>query len=161
MLKFLWMEDPVQGVFSVEFIGTCHINADIRLISTESRPDFSSTLAEGDGRTAIFSQQKGGLAKQAADHLNGKRSSVRWMTVFPKRTFHHPQAIQQAGDEAVLVPCLVRLASIEGFGGTWHGCTEDGAPLMNETRNMDSYFLAIPCHIYLHLSQKPAHFLSP
>jgi hypothetical protein len=56
MLKLLWMEDPVKGVFSLEFIGPCHIDADIRLISTESGPDFSSTLAEGDGRTPIFSQ---------------------------------------------------------------------------------------------------------
>jgi hypothetical protein len=56
MLKLLCMEDPVKGVFSLEFIGPCHIDADIRLISTESGPNFSSPLAEGDGRTPIFSQ---------------------------------------------------------------------------------------------------------
>jgi hypothetical protein len=49
------MEDPVKGVLSLEFIGPCHVNAYIRLIYTESSPDFSSALAEGDGRTPIFS----------------------------------------------------------------------------------------------------------
>jgi hypothetical protein len=56
MLKLVRMEDPMKGVFSVEFIGPCHIHADIRFISTESSPDFSPTPAEGDGRTPIFSQ---------------------------------------------------------------------------------------------------------
>jgi hypothetical protein len=46
MLKLLLMEDPVKGVFSLEFIGSCHINAYIRLISTESGPDSSSILAK-------------------------------------------------------------------------------------------------------------------
>jgi hypothetical protein len=76
MLKLLCMEDPVKGVFPLEFIGPCHIDADIRLISAESGPDFSSTLAEGDGRTPIVSQQEMGPAKQAADHLNGESRSV-------------------------------------------------------------------------------------
>jgi hypothetical protein len=109
MLNLLWMEDPVKGVFSVEFIGPCHINADIRLISTESSPDFSCTLAEGDGRTPIFSQQEMGPAKRAAYHLNWESISVGRLTVFPKRTFHRHKMIPQGGDEAVL----------EGFGGTW------------------------------------------
>jgi hypothetical protein len=46
MLKLLWMEYPIKGVFSLEFIGPCHIDADIRLIVTESDPDFSSALAK-------------------------------------------------------------------------------------------------------------------
>ena len=70
------MEDPVKGVFSLEFIGPCHINAYIKLISTKGSPDFSSTLAEGDGQTPIFSQQEIGPAKRAADHLNWEASSV-------------------------------------------------------------------------------------
>jgi hypothetical protein len=70
------MEDTMKWVFSVEFIGPCRINADIRLISGESGPDFSSTLAEGDGRTPVFSQPEMGPAKQVADHLNGESSSV-------------------------------------------------------------------------------------
>jgi hypothetical protein len=119
MLNLLWMEDPVKGVFSVEFIGPCHINADIRLISTESSPDFSSTLAEGDGRTPIFSQQEMGPAKRAAYHLNWESISVGRLTAFPKRTFHRHKVIPQGGDESVLVPCPVRPTSFEGFGGTW------------------------------------------
>jgi hypothetical protein len=118
MLKLLWMEDPVKGVFSLEFIGPCHINADIRLISTESSPDFSSTLAEGEGRTSIFSQQEMGPPKQAAYHLNWVSSSVGGLTAFPKRTFHRQKVIPQGGDEAVLVPCPVRLTPFQGFGGT-------------------------------------------
>ena len=27
MLKLLWVEDPVKGVFSLEFIGPCHIHS--------------------------------------------------------------------------------------------------------------------------------------
>jgi len=119
MVKLLWMEDPVKGVFTVKFIGPCHINADIRLISTKSSPDFSSTLAERDGRTLIFSQQEMGPAKQAADHLNWESSSVGRLTAFPKRTFHRQKVIPQGGDEAVLVPCPVPLKSLGGFGGTW------------------------------------------
>jgi len=76
MLKLLWMEDPVKGVFSVEFIAPCHINADIGLISTECSPDVSVILTEGDGRTPVFSQQKMGLAKQTVNHMKGEGSSV-------------------------------------------------------------------------------------
>jgi len=55
MLKFSWVEDPVKGVFSLKFIGSYHINAYVRFIPTESSPDFSSTLAEGDSGTPILS----------------------------------------------------------------------------------------------------------
>jgi len=127
MLKLLWMEDPVKGVFFLEFIGTCHIDADIRLISTESGPDFSSTLAEGDGRTPIFSQQEMGPSKRAADYLNWESSSVGGLTALPERTFHSHKVIPQGGDEA----------GLEGFVGTWHGCIEDGSPSMNETHGMN------------------------
>jgi len=119
MLKLLCMEDPVKGVFSLEFIGPCHIDANIGLISTESGPDFSSALAEGDGRTPIFSQQEMGPSKQAADHLNWESSSVGRLTGLPKRNFHRHKVIPQGGDEAVLVPCPVCSISFEGFGGTW------------------------------------------
>ena len=159
------MEDTVKGVisleFSFEFIWPCHINADIRLISTESGPDFSSTLAEGDGRTPIFSQQEMGPPQRAADHLNWESSSVGGLRAFPKRTFHRHKMIPQDGDQAVLVSCPVRSASFEGFGGTWpigQGRIEDGSPSMNETHNMDGYSWAILCHIHSHLSQKLPSF---
>jgi len=138
MLKLLRMEDPVQGVFSLEFIRPCHIDADIRLISAESGPDFSSTLAEGYGRTPIVSQQEMGPAKQAADHLNGESSSVGKWTGFPKRAFRRYKVLPQGGDEAALVLCAACPASFEGFGCTWCGRIEDGSPSMNETHGMNS-----------------------
>jgi hypothetical protein len=119
MLKLLCMEGPVKGVFSLEFIGPCHIDADLRLISTESGPDFSSTLAERDGRTPIFSQQEMGPPERAADHLNWESSSVGRLKAFPKRTFHRHKMIPQDGDQAVLVPCPVCSTSFQGFGPTW------------------------------------------
>jgi hypothetical protein len=151
MLKLLWMEDPVKGVFSLEFIGPCHINADIGLIATESRPDVSSALAEGDGRAPIFSQQQMGSAKQAADHLNWESRSVGRLTTFPKRAFHRHKVIPQGGDEAVLVSCHGRPTPFEGFVGTWHGCIEDGSPSMNGTHGMDGCLVVILCHIHSHL----------
>jgi hypothetical protein len=137
MLNLLCMEDPVKWVFSLEFIGPCHINADIRLISTESSPDFSSTLAEGDGRTPIFSQQEMGPTEQAADHLNWESSFIRGLIAFPRRTFHRHKVIPQGGDEAVFVPCPACPASFDGFGVTWYGCIEDGSPSMTETHGMN------------------------
>jgi hypothetical protein len=115
----------------------CHINADTRLISTESSPDSSSTLAEGDGRTLVFSQQETGFAKKASDHLNRESSAVVRLTAFPKRTFRRHKVIPQGGDKAVLVPCPVRPAPVEGFVGTGHGCIEDGSSSMNEAQGMN------------------------
>src|SRR5512141_356444 len=111
----------------MKFIGPCHINADIRPISTESTPDFSSTPAEGDGRTPIFSQQEMGPAKQAVFHLNGGSSSVVRLPAFRKWTFHSPKVIPQSGDEAVLVPCPVRPIPFASLSGTRDGCIEDGS----------------------------------
>ena len=76
MLKLFCMEDPLKGVFSLEFIWTCHIDAYLRLISTEGGPDSSSTLAEGNSRPPMLSQQEMGLAKRVVDHLNRESSSV-------------------------------------------------------------------------------------
>jgi hypothetical protein len=137
MLKLLWMEDPVKGVFSLEFIGPCHIDPNIKVIPTESSPDFPSTLAEGDGRTPNFSQQEMGPAKEAPYHLNWESISVGGLTVFPKRTFHSHKVIPQGGNEAVLVPCPLRPTPFEGALGTWHGCIEDGSPSMTETHGMN------------------------
>jgi hypothetical protein len=66
MFKLLRMEDPGKGVFSLEFIWPCHIDADIGRISAESGPDFSSPLAEGYGRPPVSSHQEMGPAERAA-----------------------------------------------------------------------------------------------
>src|SRR5208283_1791214 len=117
MLKLFGMEDPVKGVFSLEFIGPCHIDANIKVISAKSSPDFSSTLAEGDGRTLIFSEQEMGPAKQAANYLDRESSSVGGLAAFPKRTFHGHKVIPQSGDEALFDHCPVCPAPFEGFVG--------------------------------------------
>jgi hypothetical protein len=88
MLKLLRVEDPVIGVSFWEFIGPCHINADIGRIAAESRPDLSSALTEGDGRTPNFTQQEMRPAKQTAGNLNGEIRFVGGLTAFPKRNFH-------------------------------------------------------------------------
>jgi hypothetical protein len=46
MLKLFRMKDPLIGVITLKFTGPCHINADVRPISTKSGPDFSTTHAE-------------------------------------------------------------------------------------------------------------------
>jgi hypothetical protein len=111
MLKLLWMKGTVEGVSSLKFIGLRHINADIRLISTKSSPEFSSPLAEGDGRAPIFTQQEVGPAEAASDNLNWKGSPAGRLTVFPKRSFHRHKVVPQSGDEQVF----------EGIGGRWPG----------------------------------------
>jgi hypothetical protein len=97
----------------------------------------ASTLAEGDGRTPIVSQQEMGPAKQAADHLKWEIRAVGRWTGFPKRAFRRYKVIPQSGNEAVLVLCAACPASFEGFGGTWCGCIEDGSPSMSEPHGMN------------------------
>ena len=70
MLKLFCMEDPLKWVFSCEFIGPCHIDADLRLISAKGGPDSSSALAERNSRPPTFSQQEMRPAKRVVDHLN-------------------------------------------------------------------------------------------
>jgi hypothetical protein len=120
MLKFSWMEDPVKGVFSLKFIGSYHINAYVRFIATESSPDFSSTLTEGDSGTPILSQQELGPAKQAVYHLNWDSISIGALIALPKRTFRRNKVIPQGRDEAVFVACPILPAILEGFFGPWH-----------------------------------------
>jgi hypothetical protein len=137
MLKLLRMEDPVKGVCSLKFICPCHIDADTGLIPTESGPDFSSTLAEGDSRTRLFSQQEMGPAKQAAYHLNRENSSVGRLAASPKRTVRRRNMIPQEGEEAVFLPCPVRPTPLEGFSGTRRGRIEDGSPSVSETHGVN------------------------
>jgi len=101
MVQLMAMEDPVYGVFSLEFIGFGHIDADIRPIPTEGGPDFSTTLAAGDGRAPIFSQPEMGPAQRVVDHLDRDSRAVGGMTAFSQRTFpcHQcHQVIPQAGN---------------------------------------------------------------
>jgi hypothetical protein len=119
MEKLFRMEDPVNGVATLKFLVPCRVDADFRFISRESGPDFSSTLAEGDGRTPIFSHQETGPAKQAPYHLNRESISVGVLIALPQRTFHSHKMIPQGGDEAVLGFFSVRPMSLGGFGGTW------------------------------------------
>ena len=95
MLQLMRMEDPLKGVVSVEFIAPCHINTDIGLISGESGPDFSATLAEGDGRPPAFPHQQMGPAKQTAYHLDWESRSAGRLAVMPKGTFHRHKVIPQ------------------------------------------------------------------
>ena len=102
MFKLFRMEDPLNGVCSLEFIAPCRIDADIGLIATESGPDSSSTLAERDGRPPIFSHQEPGPAERSAHHPNrGINPGGRW-TAVPERMFHRCQVIPEGGDEVVL-----------------------------------------------------------
>jgi hypothetical protein len=101
MVQLLWMEDPVKWVFTVKFVTTRHINADIRLIATESGPDFSAARAEGDGRSLILTQLKMGPAQQAGDHLNREIGAVDRVPELPQWTVHSHKMIPQDGDEAV------------------------------------------------------------
>jgi hypothetical protein len=87
MVQLRSMEDPVYGVSSLEFICFGHIDADIRLIPTEGGPDFSTTLAEGDGRAPIFSQPEMRPAQLVVDHLDRDSRPVGSLTAFPQRTF--------------------------------------------------------------------------
>ncbi|OGW26972.1 MAG: hypothetical protein A2X56_06685 [Nitrospirae bacterium GWC2_57_13] len=143
MVKLLWMEDPVKGVFSLEFIGPCRINADIRPICTESGPDFSSTLAEGDGRTPLFSQQEMGPAEQAADDLNRESGSVGETTVRPGRTFHPRKMLQQNRYQMNLICRPACSVTCDGFSDTGRARIQDGSSLLRKTYGLDGYFLAI------------------
>jgi hypothetical protein len=109
MVKLFCMEDPAKGVFSWEFIGPCHVDADIGLIPTEGGPNFPSTLAEGDSRPTMLSQQEMGLAKRIMYHLNRKSISVGGMMALAKGTCHRHKMIPQDGDQAVFSSCVCPL----------------------------------------------------
>lgn len=99
MLQFVRLEDPLKGVFFVEFIRPCHINTDIGLIPGESGPDSSATLAEGDSRPRRFPHQEVGPAKQTVCQLNGQSSSAGRLAIRPKGTSHRQKMIPQGRDE--------------------------------------------------------------
>lgn len=142
------MKDPVTGVSSLKFIGRCYIDADIGCIPAKCGPDFPATLAEGDGRTPMFSQQEMGPAERVADHVNGKRSAFERKPAFPKRTIHPRNVIQQEGDQAILIFFPVRPAPFVVFTINRQGCIECRSPAMIKTHGMDGNGLAIlpPIH---------------
>jgi hypothetical protein len=137
----------------MEFIGRCHINADIGIIPTKSGPDFASTLAEGDGRDPIFPQQEIRFSERAVDYVNWESGSIERMPAFPEGTFHRHNVIQEDGDQVILVSWPVRPASFGDFAITWQGCIECRSPSMIKTHGMDGYALAILFHIHPHLSR--------
>ena len=102
MLQLLVMKDPVYGVFSLEFIGRCHIDANIGLVPTKSAPDFPSTLAEGNPRHPIFSRQEMGPAQRAVDDANRQGNSITRMEAFPEGVFLRHHVIQEDGGPARL-----------------------------------------------------------
>lgn len=148
MVQFLVMKNPVRGVFSLEFIGRCHIDADIGRIPAKSGPNFPSTLAEGDGRAPNFSQQELGPAQRAVGYVHGESSPVAQMLALPKGICHRHKVIQQDGDQVLLVCCPVRPASVADFAITWQRCIECRPPSMIEIRGMDGYVLAFLGHSY-------------
>jgi hypothetical protein len=75
LLKLLVMENPVDRVFSREFVGPCHVDADIGIIPTEGRPKSPSSFAEGDGRPPMLSPQEKGLAEGVVDNPDRKSIS--------------------------------------------------------------------------------------
>jgi hypothetical protein len=126
MFKLCWLEDPVKGVFSLKFIGPCHIDADVSPISTKRGPDLSATLAEGDGRTWIFTQQEMRSAQQTTYQLYRQSLYGGGLTALPTRTFRDRKVIPQGGDEAV-----------PGFVAPWQAGIEDRPASVQETHGMN------------------------
>jgi hypothetical protein len=137
MLKLPVMKDPVQGIFTVEFIGLCHIDADIGRIPANSGPDFSAAFAEGDGRAPTISQEEMGSAERAADHVNWERSPIERMPAFPERTFRRHNVIQQDGNQAILISSLVRIASFENLAVNGQGCIKCRSSSMRKIHGMN------------------------
>jgi len=104
----------VHGVAFLEFGASGHIDADIRLVSTEGGPDFFARRTEGNSRAPVFSQQEMGPAQRIVDDLNRECETVGEMGAFPKRTFLHPKVFPEDGDEPATV---FRSAGRAGGGG--------------------------------------------
>jgi hypothetical protein len=76
-VQFLVVKNPAQGVITLEFVGRCHIDADIGPIPTKSGPDLPVPRAEGNGWSPNFSQQELRPAQQTVSHLKGNRSTAK------------------------------------------------------------------------------------
>jgi hypothetical protein len=151
MVHLLVMKNPVQGVCSVEFIGRCHINADIGSIPTQSGPDFPVTLAEGDGRTPNFSPQEMGPAQRSVSHLDGAYRPVAQGPVLSKGIFPRRNMLPEDGGQTILVGCPVSRASVAGFAITRQRGIECRFSLMAKTYGMDEYVQA--CHVHSRFPQ--------
>jgi hypothetical protein len=75
LVKLLVMEDPVDRVFSGEFVGSRHVDADSGIIPTEGRPKFPSSFAEGDGWPPMLFPQGKGLAEGVVSDPNRESTS--------------------------------------------------------------------------------------
>jgi hypothetical protein len=126
MVKLCWQEDPVQGVFSLKFIGPCHVDADVSPISTKGGPDLSATLAEGDGRSWVFAQQELWPAQQTTYQPYRQCLYGGGLTALPTRISRERKVIPQGGDEAV-----------PNFVAPWQAGIEDRPASVQETHDMN------------------------
>jgi len=137
MLQLQVMKDSVQGVFSLEFIGCCRIDADIGLIAAKGGPDVPSTFAEGDGRHPIFSSQQMGSAEGVVDYLHWESSALARRAVFPEGISRRHGVLQEDGDQVIPGFRPVRPAPLEGFAVTRQGCVECRSATMIKVHGMD------------------------
>jgi len=125
MFKLCWLKDPVKGIFPLEFIVPCRIDADISPISAKRGPDPAATLTEGDGRTWIFTQQEMGSAQQTTFQLYRRCLHGGGLTALPTRTFRGRKVIPKTGGEAA-----------PGLVAPWQAGIEDRAASVQETHGM-------------------------
>lgn len=143
MFKLCWLENPVQGVFTLKFIGPCHIDADVSPISAQGGPDRSAALAEGDGRAWRFTQQELRSAQQTTYQLYRQSLYGGGLTVLPTRTCRDRKVIPKGGDEAV-----------PGLIAPWQAGMEDRPASVRETHGMHGCSLAIHSHGHSHASSR-------
>jgi hypothetical protein len=131
----------------LKFIGPCHVDADVSPISTKGGPDLSATLAEGDGRTWIISQQKPRSAQQASDQLHRQSLSVGGLKALPSGTFLSRKTIPQDGDEV-----------LPGFIPPRQAGMEDRPSALKKTHGMHGCFLPIHYHRHSHAACRSPFF---
>ena len=97
LVKLLFVEDPVHGVAFLEFSASGHIDTDIRPVATEGGPDFFARLAEGDGRSPVFSQQEMRPAQRIVDQLNRECDPVGRNGDVSKEDFPSTEGVPRGG----------------------------------------------------------------
>src|ERR1035437_7672571 len=146
IFQFLYIEDSLQGVVAAEFVGACHVDADIRFIPTEGGPDRPSTFAEGDGWPRILPQQETGLAKRVLDQPNWRSRCAGRKVTFPARTVQRHQVLPKDRDQVMPGVFWVRPIHHGSFAITRQEGIEDRSVPMNGTHGTDSNFVRILCH---------------